>query len=482
MLRNPVFWSSESAPTMKSRARYILAIGAVLLGSAHASCTTDAAPTPADAEADSALDATPPLDSGTASDADAGDTAADATVSRCANGIWDSGECGVDCGGTTCAPCAAPSSAKGCGGSNGISGYCKNPGARCELGEGSCVNSGECASGLECDVTLGEFYGLSAGTSVCVPQRPVGPLTKIATVAGSGYAGAGDGPAATATFDVPWGVAATLTGDVYVADATNHVTRKISAAGMVTTIPVGGSGVTVSAAGVAYVASETTHSVYRIGAGDVPVLLAGTGVIGYQDGPGPQAQFHHPFGIAVAKDGSVFVADKYNWRIRKIAPDGMVSTVAGSALGGLVDGVGSAAQFNYPEGITITPGGVLYVGDKYNHAIRRVTQAGVVTTVMGTGVIGVADGPGKSATVTYPLQVSMDPWGVLHIADFGANSIRTLSQDGVARTLYNSPISFFTDGPLATARTRYLPGVWADASGKVYLADSGSYRVRVMTR
>jgi hypothetical protein len=482
MLRHPVFWSSESAPTMKSRARYILAIGAVLLGCAHASCKTDAAPTPADAAADSALDATPPLDSGTASDADAGDTAADATVSRCANGIWDSGECGVDCGGTTCAPCAAPSSAKGCGGSNGISGYCKNPGARCELGEGSCVNSGECASGLECDATLGEFYGLSAGASVCVPQRPTGPLTQIVTIAGNGYAGSDDGPRETATFNIPWAVAAAPSGDVYVADTLNYVTRKISAAGIVTTIPAGGTSVTVSAAGTVYVASEATHSVYRIGAGDTPVLLAGTGVLGYRDGPGLQAQFNQPNGIAVAKDGSVFVADKYNSCIRKIAVDGTVSTVAGSRGFGLVDGVGTLAQFNYPEGLAITPCGVLYVGDKYNHAIRRITQAFEVTTVMGTGVIGVADGPGTAATLTYPLQVSMDPWGVLHIADFGANSIRTLSQDGVARTLYHSPTSSFYDGPLVSARTRFLPGVWADASGRVYLADSRSHRVRMMTR
>jgi serine/threonine protein kinase, bacterial len=330
------------------------------------------------------------------------------------------------------------------------------------------------------DPSLAQYYGFPNNTGVCVPPRPTGPLQTLSTVAGTGALGLYDGPAAMAVFNDPRYVAMTPAGDIYIGDRGNQVTRKISPAGTVSTINVGGTGVTISPLGIPYVSSEVTHSIYRLDPGDIPVRIAGTGEIGTQDGPANQAQFSHPYGLAVAKDGTIFVADKYNCVIRRIGIDGMVSTFAGSSTNGPADGIGSAAQFQYPEGLALTPTGILYVGDKYNHKIRRITPAGVVTTIMGTGAVGNDDGPALSATLTYPLQVALDPWGTLYIADEDLSTVRTLTPDGQTHTLIRD--YGFADGPLPSAHAAYTSGVWATADGRVLVGDSGNFRVRIMTR
>jgi hypothetical protein len=163
----------------------------------------------------------------------------------------------------------------------------------------------------------------------------------VSSYAGTGVAGLSNGAAASATFSSPEGCAVDQNGNIYVADKSNNVIRKISSGGIVTT-------------------------------------FAGTGVAGYADGPATTAQFSAPWRIAIDGSGNLIVADRDNFRIRKITPAGVVSTIAGSTQG-FADGTGSAAKFSQPLDVALDPSGNFIVADNTNHRIRKVTPAGVVT-------------------------------------------------------------------------------------------------------
>jgi sugar lactone lactonase YvrE len=140
---------------------------------------------------------------------------------------------------------------------------------------------------------------------------------------------------------------------------------------------------------------------------------------------GKEAKFLHPTGIAIAADGTLYVTDKFNHKIRKITPDGMVTTLAGSDYGYL-DGPGTRAQFKYPNGIAIAPDGSLYVADTDNNRIRRVSTTGEVTTVAG-GEIGYKDGVGETAQFWSPHGIAVSPDGSLLVADTGNHKIRKIT-------------------------------------------------------
>ena len=199
--------------------------------------------------------------------------------------------------------------------------------------------------------------------------RKITPAGVVTTLAGTaGVPGSADGTGSAAQFNYPGGVAVDGSGNVYVADIDNNTIRKITPAGVVTT-------------------------------------LAGTaGVHGSADGTGSAAQFYDPHGVAVDGSGNVYVADTDNNTIRKITPAGVVTTLAGTAgVYGSADGTGSAAQFNYPAGVAVDGSGNVYVADTYNDTIRQITPAGVVTTLAGTaGMPGSADGTGSAARFYYP--------------------------------------------------------------------------------
>ena len=174
--------------------------------------------------------------------------------------------------------------------------------------------------------------------------RKIDPTGTLSALAGTGEPGFADGPSVVAQFAYPAGVAVDQNGNIYVADTGNHRIRKIDPAGIVST-------------------------------------LAGSGQTGFADGVGNVAQFHFPLGIASDDCGNVFVADRSNRRIRKIDPNGVVSTVAGSGVSGCVDGVGTAAQFQSPAGIMVDRAGKLYVSDLRNRLVRNIARNGIVSTI-----------------------------------------------------------------------------------------------------
>jgi MYXO-CTERM domain-containing protein len=195
-------------------------------------------------------------------------------------------------------------------------------------------------------------------------------------------AGSADGTGTEARFYAPEGVAVDPAGNVYVSDTGNHKIRKISPAGVVST-------------------------------------LAGAGVSGYADGTGETARFREPSGIAADATGNVYVADWGNHAIRKITPAGVVTTFAGSGgVLGNADGTGSAARFQLPSGVAVDAAGNVYVADTLNHTIRKITSAGVVTTLAGLAEAkGSAAGKGSDARFSHPLGIAVDAAGAIYVTN-----------------------------------------------------------------
>jgi len=168
------------------------------------------------------------------------------------------------------------------------------------------------------------------------------------------------------------------------------------------------------------------------------VTLAGqAGSLGGNDGAGYLARFNAPQGVAIATDGSVYVVDTGNSTIRKMTPDGVVTTLAGSpGVDGHSDGTGSAASFLLPQGIAVDKAGTIYVADSANHTIRKITSTGVVTTFAGLATIsGSSDGLGSSARFSYPIGVAADASGNIYVADNGNTAIRKITPNGLVSTL-----------------------------------------------
>ena len=306
------------------------------------------------------------------------------------------------------------------------------------------------------DFTQGEIW--PAGNSTI---RKIAPTGTVTTVAGtSGIYGSADGTGGGAQFFDPFGVAADGAGNLYVADTFNNTVRKISASGIVATLAgapgVSGSadgkgtagrfsnpyGIAVDSAGNAYVADTNNDTVRRITPGGVVTTFAGAaGIPGSADGAGPSARFNQPFGIAVDSSGTVYVADSGNSTIRKITPDGTVTTLAGQAgVYGSADGVGAAARLSRPLGVAVDGAGFVYVADTGNCTIRKVTPAGTVSTLAGlAGVPGDSDGIGSSARFDGANGVAADALGDVYVADSSNGTVRMITPAGVVTTLAGLP-------------------------------------------
>ncbi len=199
--------------------------------------------------------------------------------------------------------------------------------------------------------------------------------------------------------------------------------------------------------------------------------LAGTaGQSGSADGTGGAARFGSPTGMAVDSAGNVYVADSSAATIRKITPAGVVSTLAGSpGQSGSADGTGGAARFNDPLGVAVDGAGNAYVADTFNDTIRMITPAGVVTTLAGApGQRGSADGTGSAARFAYPEGVAVDGAGNVYVADSANDTIRMITPAGVVTTLAGSPGQYGSaDGTGSAARFVGPEGVAVDGAGNV---------------
>ncbi len=355
--------------------------------------------------------------------------------------------------------------------------------------------------------TAGNLYVADAGNATIRKVTAAGVVTTLAGTAG--VFGSADGSGTAAQFYAPFGITADTAGNLYVADDGNNTIRKITAAGVVTTL-AGTAGMTGSAdgsgaaaqfsapfgiaadpAGNLYVADAGNRTIRKITAAGVVTTLAGTpGVVGSADGTGAAAQFYNPGGIAADTAGNVYVADTNNSTIRKITAAGVVTTLAGtsslSGTGGSLgsaDGSGAAAQFYDPYGIAADTAGNLYVADTINNTIRKVTATGVVTTLAGTaGVVGSADGSGAAAQFNTPIGIATDPSGNLYVADTFNNTIRKVTAEGVVTTLAGTAgVAGSADGTGAAAQFYNPVGIAADTVGNLYVADTKSNTIRKIT-
>jgi sugar lactone lactonase YvrE len=206
-------------------------------------------------------------------------------------------------------------------------------------------------------------------------------------------------------------------------------------------------------------------------------LLAGQ-FQGHADGTGTAAKFQDPRGIALDVDGNLIVADASQHVIRRVTPMGVATTIAGlPGTSGFIDATGSAARFNGPIGVAVDPDNNIYVSDKYNNAIRKITPAGVVSTIAGSATWGTADGTGSSARFWWPGGITYAPDGKIYIADYSNNRIRSMTTSGVVTTLAGNTMGFANG--TGTSASFYNPsGLTADQSGNLYVADFANRRVR----
>ena len=268
--------------------------------------------------------------------------------------------------------------------------------------------------------------------------RKITPDGVVSTLAGTGESGSMNGDGITeAQFNYPTGVAVDAEGNVYVADYVNHLIRKVTLEGRVDTLASGSAstrfnyptGVAVDASDNVYVADTSNHRIRKITAAGVVSTLAGTGESGSMNGDGiTEAQFNYPRGVAVDAEGNLYVTDEYNHLIRKITAAGEVSTLAGTGESGSMNGDGiTEARFNSPTGVAVDAEGNVYVADTSNHLIRKITAAGEVSTLAGTGESGSMNGDGiTEAQFNYPRGVAVDAEGNLYVADTSNHLIRKI--------------------------------------------------------
>lgn len=317
----------------------------------------------------------------------------------------------------------------------------------------------------------------------------------VSTFAGSGTGGFAEGTGSAAQFNSPLGLAVDRAGNTYVTDRFNNRIRKITTEGVVSTFAGSGvagyadgtgaaaqfsepMGLAIDSTGNLYVGGEQGQRIRKITPNGVVTTLAGSGSAGYADGTGTAAQFAEPMCFTVDSVGNVYVCDRYNHRIRKITPAGVVTTVAGSGVAGFADGTGTAAQFNEPTGLAVDKAGNLYVGDRHNNRIRKITPAGVVTTFAGSGVAGTANGYGTAAQFYGPMGLVIDSAGSLYVADRENNLIRKVTATGLVTTIAGSGAAGSSDGVGTAAQFNGSMSLAIGSDGNLYVGDYWGHRVR----
>ena len=319
--------------------------------------------------------------------------------------------------------------------------------------------------------------------------RKVTPAGVVTTLAGlANVRGSANGTGTAARFDRPSGVGADASNNVFVADSNNSSIRKVTPAAVVSTLagPTAGfwvpGGVGLDASNNVFVADSGAHTLLKVTPAGVVTTLAGSpGQTGTADGTGGDARFNNPTGVAADGSGNLYVADKNNHEIRKVTSAGVVTTLAGYPFPGAADGSGSSAHFNHPSSVAVDVSGNVFVADTDNHTIRKITAGGLVSTLAGTaGSLGSADGIGSSARFYLPTGVAVDASGNVYVADLGYGLIRKVTPAGVVTTLggaTGSNVSLVSDGIGAVARFHSPQAVAVDPSGNIFVADTLNNRI-----
>lgn len=315
-----------------------------------------------------------------------------------------------------------------------------------------------------CNLSNGAGVVNSANISnITIACRPASAV--VTTLAGSGATASADGLGLAAGFNRPGAAAADSAGNVYVADTQNYMIRKITPAGLVSTLARGVAnpqGLVVDSANNVYVGNGI--DVRKISAaGEVSVLAGGT-ALAFADGTGSAARFGGAQGIVLDSAGNIYVADYLNHRIRKITQAGVVTTFAGSGQIGFSDGTGTAATFGYPGGLAMGPSGDIYVIEA-SSKVRKISPAGAVSTIVDLG-----------SSPSTPDSVAVDKAGNLYVAF--RNEIRLVTPNGAMSTLAGKTSQGNQNGIGAAASFAYPRGMALDSSGNLYVADTGNQLVR----
>ena len=337
--------------------------------------------------------------------------------------------------------------------------------------------------------------------------RKVDSTGTITTVAGTGRFGfSGDGgPAVEAQFNSPEGVAVDGAGNLYIAEDSNNRIRRVDSTGTITTIAGTGEfgfsgdggpavearmihpeGVAVDGAGNLYIADTFGQRIRKVDSAGTITTIAGTGArsFGGDGGPATAARLNNPKGVAVDGAGNLYIADRYNHRIRKVDSTGTITTIAGTGGIGFSGDGGPAveARINSPEGVAVDGAGNVYIADRYNHRIRKVDSTGTITTIAGTGGIGFSGdgGPAVEAELSGPLGVAVDGASNLYIADRENHRIRKVDSTGTITTIAGTgEFGFSGDGgPATAARLNNPRGMAVDGAGNLYIADLNNWRIR----
>ena len=324
----------------------------------------------------------------------------------------------------------------------------------------------------------------------------------VTSIAGNGFAGDIDDQGDRARLNLPFGIAFDENGNFYVGDTENNKIKKVTSAGDVSNyagdtsgyvdgtsaiakIYISGLtniGITIDAQGTVYFTDSSNFKIRKISPSGIVSTIAGSGIRGESNGIRSKASFDYPCGIVLDSFGNLFVTEGNGNKVRKITPDGVVTTFAGSIsdFGGSTDGIGTSALFNRPTGLAIDSGNNIYVADSGNNRIRKITPTGVVTTLAGS-TQGFVNGTGSSAKFNNPRGVAVDLNGNLYVSDTGNHSIRKITSTGVVTTLAGSGTQGYVDGMGNVAQFYSPQGLTLDTNGNIFVADSFNRRIRIIT-
>ena len=332
----------------------------------------------------------------------------------------------------------------------------------------------------------------------------------IVTVGGNGTAGfTGDGGAATAAeMYQPTGVALDGSGNMYIVDMYNYRVRKISSAGVITTVAGNGTygysgdggpataaelylpvAVTLDHSGNLYIADEGNNRIRKVTPSGIISTVAGTGTAGYSGdgGAATAAAINSPWAVAVDSTGNMIIADRANNRLRRVNTSGIITTIAGNGTAGFAaDGsVATSSMICTPEGVVLDASGNIYFSDHGNNRIRKITSSGLLYTLAGNGTGGFSGdgGAATSAEIYSPCGVARDNDGNIYFADNGNNRVREISTSGYIFTIAGTGTAGYSgDGGMASTSEIYAPyNIAADASGNIYICDAGNQRLREVT-
>ncbi len=350
---------------------------------------------------------------------------------------------------------------------------------------------------------LGNVYIADAGNNMVMRLSPGGTLMAVAGNGKGAFSGDG-GPALKASLHDPIGVAVDAAGNLYIADEFNHRIRKVAPDGTITTVAgtgtpgfFGDGGLAVAAqlddpfdvktdaAGNLYIADSNNQRVRVVSSAGVISTIAGNGTAAFSGdgGNATAAALNKPLGIALDAAGYLYISDSVNQRVRKVAPDGKIATVAGNGQQGFAGDGGPAvqAELNGPSGLFVDRQGNVYIADVANNRIRSISTRGIMNTVAGNGIQRFSGdgGPALAASFDTPFDVAVDGTGNLWIADTNSRRVRHVDLGGTITTAAGNGGPFAGDGGPATgAILNYPYGVALDGKGNVYLADAYNNRIR----